>query len=212
LQSLQPLYARIGSSLLLYLILFLSSLCLLALFCWYFTGRLLQPLLASQESQNRFIASVSHELRTPLTNIRSYAETMDDGVGDLPPEMEKRFLGVILNESDRMAHILQDLLTLSLFDSGRSELRLTRFPFAQVVDDTYQAILMDIRMPVMNGYDATVAIRELDRSDNGLPIIAMTADAFSEDVQRCLECGMNDHLAKPIDVEVLLATLNKILS
>jgi len=59
LQSLKPLYARIKSSLLLYAALFLFSLCLLALFCWYFTGRLLQPLLASQESQNRFIASVS---------------------------------------------------------------------------------------------------------------------------------------------------------
>ena len=98
-----------------------------------------------REEQKRkdFVANVSHELRTPLTNIKSYAETLDDGIGDLPPEMEKRFLGVILNESDRMAHILQDLLTLSRFDSGRSELRLTRFPFARAVDDCYQAILMD---------------------------------------------------------------------
>ena len=97
----------------------------------------------AEQERKDFVANVSHELRTPLTNIRSYAETLDDGVGDLPPEMEKRFLGVILNESDRMAHILQDLLTLSRFDSGRSELRLTRFPFAQAVDDTYQAVLMD---------------------------------------------------------------------
>ena len=98
-----------------------------------------------REEQKRkdFVANVSHELRTPLTNIKSYAETLNDGIGDLPPEMEKKFLGVILNESDRMTHILQDLLTLSRFDSGRSELRLTRFPFAQAVDDTYQAILMD---------------------------------------------------------------------
>lgn len=64
-------------------------------------------------------------------------------MGDLPAEMEHRFLGVILNESDRMTHILQDLLTLSRFDSGRSELRLTVFPFAKAVDDTYQAVLMD---------------------------------------------------------------------
>ena len=64
-------------------------------------------------------------------------------MGGLPPETEHRFLGVILNESDRMAHILQDLLTLSRFDSGRSELRLAWFPFAKAVDDTYQAILMD---------------------------------------------------------------------
>ena len=98
-----------------------------------------------REEQKRkdFVANVSHELRTPLTNIKSYAETLGDGVGDLPPEMERKFLGVILNESDRMTHILQDLLTLSRFDSGRSELRLTRFPFSKAVDDTYQAILMD---------------------------------------------------------------------
>ena len=96
----------------------------------------------AEQQRKDFVANVSHELRTPLTNIKSYAETLADG-GDLPPEMRGRFLGVILNESDRMAHILQDLLTLSRFDSRRDELRLTRLPFAQVVDDTYQAILMD---------------------------------------------------------------------
>ena len=97
----------------------------------------------AEQMRKDFVANVSHELRTPLTNIKSYAETLADGIGDLPPEMEKKFLGVILNESDRMTHILQDLLTLSRFDSGRSELRLTRFPFAKAVDDTCQAILMD---------------------------------------------------------------------
>ncbi len=100
---------------------------------------------AAEQTRKDFVANVSHELRTPLTNITSYAETLADGVGDLPPEMERRFLGVILNESDRMIHILQDLLTLSRFDSGRSELRLTRFPFGQAVDDTYQAIRLEAR-------------------------------------------------------------------
>ena len=72
---------------------------------------------------------VSHELRTPLTNIRSYAETLSDSAGDIPPAMEKKFLGVILGESDRMTHIVQDLLTLSRFDSGRDDLKLARFSF-----------------------------------------------------------------------------------
>ncbi len=112
----------------------------------------------AEQERKDFVANVSHELRTPLTNIRSYAETLDDGVGDLSPEMEKKFLGVILNESDRMAHILQDLLTLSRFDSGRSELRLTLFPFAQAVDDTYQAILMDAQ-----NHAHTVELRLPDR-------------------------------------------------
>ena len=70
-------------------------------------------------------------------------------------------------------------------------------------------ILMDIRMPVMNGYDACVAIRELKRSDVNLPIIAMTADAFSEDINHCLECGMNAHIAKPIDIQEAVRQMEK---
>lgn len=74
----------------------------------------------------------------------------------------------------------------------------------------YDAILMDIRMPVMNGYEATRAIRALDRADAaGIPIIAMTADAFSEDHKKCLEAGMNAHIAKPIDVQELVKQLKK---
>lgn len=75
----------------------------------------------------------------------------------------------------------------------------------------YDAIIMDVRMPVMDGYEATRVIRGLERGDADLPIIAMTADAFSEDIQKCLECGMNDHLAKPIDFQVVAYKLKKYL-
>ena len=75
----------------------------------------------------------------------------------------------------------------------------------------YDAIIMDVRMPVMDGYEAARAIRRLGREDAGVPIIAMTADAFSEDIQRCLECGMDDHLAKPIDIQVVARKLKKYL-
>jgi len=97
----------------------------------------------SQEMQREFVANVSHELRTPLTNIRSYAETLTESAGDIPPAMEKKFLGVILNESDRMTHIVQDLLTLSRFDSGRDDLRLVRFSFGGAVQDLYSAVYME---------------------------------------------------------------------
>lgn len=73
----------------------------------------------------------------------------------------------------------------------------------------YDAILMDVRMPVMNGYDATKAIRALDRADKDLPIIAMTADAFADDAQRCFESGMNDHLTKPLDIRECMRTFQK---
>ncbi len=76
----------------------------------------------------------------------------------------------------------------------------------------YDAVLMDIRMPVMNGYDATTAIRQLERKDKDLPIIAMTADAFSGDVQKCLECGMNAHLQKPIDLKECMQVLQQYLN
>ena len=76
----------------------------------------------------------------------------------------------------------------------------------------YQAVLMDIRMPVMTGLEAARAIRALDHGDQDLPIIAMTADAFSEDVQRCLDAGMNAHIAKPIDVREVLRLLEKFIT
>lgn len=85
--------------------------------------------------------------------------------------------------------------------------------FQESEEGYYDAILMDIRMPNMTGYEATKAIRQLDRSDAiSVPIIAMSADAFSDDIQRCLECGMNAHTAKPIDVPELTRLLKKYIS
>ena len=96
----------------------------------------------NENMRREFVANVSHELRTPLTNIRSYAETLAENP-DLPPDMMGSFLGVILNESDRMTHIVQDLLTLSRFDSGHSQISLTQFPFGDVLRDSYQAVLLE---------------------------------------------------------------------
>ena len=77
---------------------------------------------------------------------------------------------------------------------------------------TYDAVLMDIQMPLMNGYEATRTIRSLPREDAGtIPIIAMTANAFAEDVQAALEAGMTAHVAKPIDLDVLKTTLKNAL-
>ncbi|WP_165450527.1 ATP-binding protein [Intestinimonas massiliensis (ex Afouda et al. 2020)] len=129
----------------------------------------------TEEMRREFVANVSHELRTPLTNIRSYAETLVDNAGELPADTEKNFLGVILNESDRMTHIVQDLLTLSRFDSGRSELKLAPFSFPQAVRDVYNAVLMEAQR---HGHTVT-----LDMPD-GLPDIV-------GDRERILQVMMN---------------------
>ena len=82
----------------------------------------------------------------------------------------------------------------------------------KAANGTYQMILMDIQMPVMNGYDAAKKIRRMDDPQKaGIPIIAMTANAFSEDKQAALDVGMNDHIAKPINMNILVPTIQKYL-
>ena len=120
----------------------------------------------NETMRKEFVANVSHELRTPITNIRSYAETLAENP-DLPPDTTASFLGVILSESDRMTHIVQDLLTLSRFDSGHSELNLTTFPFAGLLEESCQAMRIEaqrrghtLRLEGTDGLPAIRADRE----------------------------------------------------
>ena len=93
----------------------------------------------NEERRKEFVANVSHELRTPLTNVRSYAETLRDGGADIPPEMAESFLDIIMTETDRMTHIVQDLLVLSRLDAGNTEMAFSRFPFGAAISSVMQA-------------------------------------------------------------------------
>ena len=103
------------------------------------------------------------------------------------------------------AEILKEILEMEgagcqIVENGR--LAVERFEKSEKGE--FDAILMDVQMPVMNGYEATRNIRALDREDAGeIPIIAMTANAFAEDEKAALDAGMNVHVAKPIDMELL---------
>ena len=97
----------------------------------------------SEQTRREFVANVSHELRTPLTNVKSYAETIISAGDDLPPELRANFLGVIVSEADRMTRIVKDLLTLTKFDYGKMEMNISRFPFAEAVQNVHKAVALD---------------------------------------------------------------------
>ena len=111
----------------------------------------------TEERRKEFVANVSHELRTPLTNIRSYAETIRDAEGGIPRETEDGFLDIIINEADRMTHIVQDLLTLSRLDSGRTEMVMARFAFGDAIDAVLRSIALEARR---HGHELTNACPE----------------------------------------------------
>ncbi|MDE7246283.1 MAG: response regulator, partial [Lachnospiraceae bacterium] len=112
-------------------------------------------------------------------------------------EMNREIAEVILTESGFMVETAPDG-TDAVDMVSRSE------------ENYYNVVLMDVQMPIMNGYEATRAIRGLPRNDvKTLPIIAMTANALEEDKAAALKSGMNDHIAKPLDVELFMDVLNK---
>jgi len=99
-------------------------------------------------------------------------------------------------------------MEVDLAQNGREAVEM----FAGHPADHYAAILMDMRMPEMDGLEATRAIRQMDRADAGeIPIIALTANAFDEDVQRSMQAGLNAHLSKPVEPEALFRTLEDLI-
>ena len=120
---------------------------------------------------------------------------------------------LVAEDNNINAEILEELLSLEGVSCERTvngQEALERF--RQTPPAYYDAVLMDIQMPVMNGYEAARAIRSLDRPDAGtIPIVAMTANAFAEDVQNAMEAGMNAHISKPIDMVVLRGALEKLI-
>ena len=120
---------------------------------------------------------------------------------------------LIVEDIDLNAEIVADLLDMEGISSDRAENGLVAVDmFTRSKPGTYDAILMDLRMPVMDGLDATRIIRDQDRPDaKTVPILALTANAFDEDVRNSLEAGMNAHMAKPVDPDVLFDNLRHLV-
>lgn len=123
------------------------------------------------------------------------------------------FRVLVVEDNELNAEIICELLEESSFtvdvvyDGKQAVDRLESSP-----EDTYDVVLMDIMMPVMDGMEATSALRHSKRQDlREIPIVAVSANAFDEDMEKSLECGMNGHLSKPVNMDLLLTTLEEIL-
>ena len=132
------------------------------------------------------------------------------------PSDEKSLCGVkilLTEDNDLNAEIATELLQEEgcTVDRAKDGVECVDM-LEKAANGTYRLILMDIQMPVMNGYDAAKKIRQMDDPQKAdIPIIAMTANAFSEDKQAALDAGMNDHVAKPINMSILVPTIQKYL-
>ena len=123
---------------------------------------------------------------------------------------KKRGTILIVEDNNEIRHYLSSGLAelFNILEAGNGEEALEKLKGNEV-----DIIVTDVMMPVMDGYTATRKIRELERSDaKTVPIIAMTANAFQEDAEKCIAVGMNAHLAKPLDIEKMKKTIKSICS
>ncbi len=153
------------------------------------------------------------ELKSCLHSIVSAKE--EEETDDDAPRVSFRPGRILLAEDNELnqeiaAEILGDAgFTTEIAGNGKIAVEMLE----KSEPGYYQIVLMDVQMPLMNGYEAAKAIRELpDRTLSRIPILAMTANVFEEDRQEALRCGMNGHIAKPLNMEVLFETLNMVLS
>ena len=148
----------------------------------------------ANHAKTQFPNSMSHDIRTPMNAIIGFTSLAASHIDNKEEVWE--CLRKIGTSSEHLFSLINDVLNMSRTQPGR-----------------YDLILMDVQMPVMNGYEATRQIRSMNTPYcKEIPILAMTANAFEKDRQDAIAAGMNGHLAKPIDLSVLLKTLSEILA
>lgn len=152
------------------------------------------------------------EISVGMSEDDALEAIVPEGPSSLDIDFQNRRI-LLVEDNPINAEVTQDLLELHGFlvehaANGEEAVKL----FEESRPGTYDAILMDIRMPVMSGLEAVGEIRSFDRLDSdNVPVIAMSANAFAEDIQRSLDAGMNVHLSKPVDPEKLFSVLADLL-
>ena len=155
-----------------------------------------------------FVINVTFELQPEPVEVETAESTTDDNI-DFTKKKLLLVDDIEVNREIAVMILMQAGFTVDTAANGQEALEKV----AASKPGDYDAILMDIQMPVMNGYESAQAIRNLSNPKlANIPIIAMTANAFSEDIQAAKDAGMNDHISKPIDVSKMMETLKKVLS
>lgn len=173
------------------------------------TKQMLQLRGGSIQAESKKDEGSTFTIIIPLKYIRPEDKQSTEAVGD---KSLKGLRILIVEDIPENAEIVQDLLELEeveteVAENGQIALEM----FGASPENYYNAVLMDLRMPVMDGLEATRRIRKLDRGDASLPIIALTANAFESDIKQTAEAGMNAHLAKPTDADILYETIRKFI-
>ena len=136
------------------------------------------------------------------------------GNSSISREDVKNIRILVAEDNDLNWEIVSEMLDIKEIECERAENGQIAVDLLKAAENTrkYNLVLMDIQMPVMNGLEATKAIRACDSEYlKKIPIIALTADAFTENIEECKKCGMNSHVAKPINMEVLMAEIDKLM-
>ena len=168
-------------------------------------------------SKPLFTDSLLFEIERVLEKKHENAKTEEPSPAESAPEAEESSLQgrrVLLAEDMEInAEIMMDLLDMEGISADHAENgQIAVDMFLNHPEKYYDAVLMDVRMPVMDGLEAARTLRALDRPDaKTVPIVALTANAFDEDVQRSLQAGMNAHLSKPVEPERLYETLHRLI-
>jgi CheY-like chemotaxis protein len=159
-----------------------------------------------------FADTLTQCVRDIMSQRENVAEQKDEEEPPASTGIEGSMV-LIAEDMDINAEILIALLEMRQIRSERAKNgQIAVQMFSEHPAGYYDAILMDIRMPVMDGLEATRTIRSMNRPDaKNIPVIAMTANAFEEDVQQSLQAGMNAHLSKPVEPERLYETLNRMI-
>jgi CheY-like chemotaxis protein len=152
-----------------------------------------------------------HEETAPAAAPGQETASASGGDEQRPTLAGRRIL--LAEDIEINAEIMMDVLSMEEIEADHAENgRVAVEMFSASTPGSYSAILMDIHMPEMDGLEAAAAIRALDRPDaKKIPIIALTANAFDEDVQRSLQAGMNAHLSKPVEPDHLYRTLEDLI-